>query len=151
MSDEFWMHEAMLLAEHAEDEGEVPVGAVLVLDGKVIGKGWNCSIGYHDPTAHAEIMVLRQGGRSIGNYRLLDARLYVTLEPCLMCVGAMIHARIGRLVFGAWDKKIGAVGSLINVFSHFGMKHRIMFTSGVLAKECSEQLSDFFRQRRVRR
>ncbi|MGL9773508.1 MAG: tRNA adenosine(34) deaminase TadA [Sodalis sp. (in: enterobacteria)] len=150
--DEVWMRHALMLAGRAETEGEVPVGAVLVLDGTIIGEGWNRSIGHHDPTAHAEIMALRQGGQQAGNYRLLKAAtLYVTLEPCVMCAGAMIHARIGRLVFGARDEKTGAAGSLMDVLGHPGMNHRIELTADVLAQACAAQLSDFFRRRRAQR
>ncbi len=146
--DEFWMHHALMLAKHAESEGEVPVGAVLVLKNDIIGEGWNCSIGHNDPTAHAEIIALRQGGRRAGNYRLLNATMYVTLEPCIMCAGAMMHARIGRLVFGAQDEKTGAAGSLIDILNHPGINHRIIFIGGILAKMCSTQLRNFFRRRR---
>lgn len=147
--DEFWMRHALMLAGRAEAEGEVPVGAVLVLNDDIIGEGWNRSIGHHDPIAHAEIMALRQGGRRAGNYRLLSAAMYVTLEPCVMCAGAMIYARIGRLVFGARDEKTGAAGSLLDVLGHPGMNHRIRLTGGVLTQACSAQLSDFFRRRRA--
>lgn len=146
--DEEWMQYAMTLALKAQDEGEVPVGAVLVLDNRVIGEGWNRSIGHHDPTAHAEIMALRQGGCAVQNYRLIDATLYVTLEPCVMCAGAMIHSRIRRVVYGAADAKTGAAGSLLDVLRHPGMNHQIEITSGVLAQACSEQLSAFFLYRR---
>lgn len=146
--DEEWMQYAMTLALKAQDEGEVPVGAVLVLDNRIIGEGWNRSIGHHDPTAHAEIMALRQGGCAVQNYRLIDATLYVTLEPCVMCAGAMIHSRIRRVVYGAADAKTGAAGSLLDVLRHPGMNHQIEITSGVLAQACSEQLSAFFRYRR---
>ena len=146
--DEEWMQYAMTLALKAQDEGEVPVGAVLVLDNRVIGEGWNRSIGHHDPTAHAEIMALRLGGCAVQNYRLIDATLYVTLEPCVMCAGAMIHSRIRRVVYGAADAKTGAAGSLLDVLRHPGMNHQIEITSGVLAQACSEQLSAFFRYRR---
>lgn len=146
--DEHWMRYAMTLALKAQDEGEVPVGAVLILDNQVIGEGWNRSIGHHDPTAHAEIMALRQGGDTIRNYRLLDATLYVTLEPCVMCAGAMIHSRIRRVVYGAADAKTGAAGSLLDILRHPGMNHQIDITAGVLAEACSEQLSRFFRFRR---
>ncbi len=146
--DEFWMRHAMALAGRAGDEGEVPVGAVLVLDGEVIGEGWNRSIGRHDPTAHAEIMALRRGGAVLANYRLLNTTLYVTLEPCVMCAGAMIHARIGRLVFGARDEKTGAAGSFCEVLRQPGINHQVAITAGVLGEECSRQLSDFFRLRR---
>lgn len=148
--DKFWIRHALILAERAEAEGEVPVGAVLVLNDEIIGEGWNCSIGHHDPTAHAEVMALRHGGRHLGNYRLLNTSLYVTLEPCMMCVGALIHARINRLVFGARDKKIGAAGSLLNMLRHTDINHQIMLTGGVLEQACSANLSVFFRQRRAR-
>lgn len=148
-NDEFWMRHALTLARRAWQEGEVPVGAVLVHEGRVIGEGWNRPIGHHDPTAHAEIMALRQGGKVIENYRLLDTTLYVTLEPCVMCAGAMVHGRVGRLVFGARDAKTGAAGSLIDVLSHPGMNHQVQVDEGVLAEECAAMLSDFFRQRRT--
>lgn len=147
-NDEFWMYHAVILARRAEAEGEVPVGAVLVLDNKIIGEGWNRSIRNHDPTAHAEIIAMRQGGCKISNYRLLNAVMYVTLEPCIMCAGAMIHARIHRLVYGASDKKKGAAGSQLNVLIYPRMNHRVIYTDGVLAQVCSSQLSDFFRHRR---
>ncbi|WP_410013988.1 tRNA adenosine(34) deaminase TadA [Sodalis sp. C49] len=146
--DESWMRHALSLAGRAEGEGEVPVGAVLVLDGRVIGEGWNRSIGRHDPTAHAEIMALRQGGAVLGNYRLVNTTLYVTLEPCVMCAGAIIHARVGRLVFGARDEKTGAAGSLCDVLRQPGINHCVAITEGVLAGACSAQLSAFFRARR---
>jgi len=148
-NDELWMRHALVLAQRAQDEGEVPVGAVLVLDNQVIGEGWNRPIGHHDPTAHAEIMALRQGGKVVQNYRLLDATLYVTLEPCVMCAGAMIHSRIQRLVFGARDAKTGAAGSLLDILHHPGMNHQIQVTEGVLAEQCSATLSNFFRLRRL--
>lgn len=147
--DSYWMRQALALAERARAQGEVPVGAVLVLDDRVIGEGWNRPITRHDPTAHAEIMALQQGGAVLQNYRLLDATLYVTLEPCVMCAGAMVHSRIRRLVYGASDHKTGAAGSLLDVFAHPGMNHRIAVCGGVLAEACAAQLSDFFRQRRA--
>ena len=146
---EYWMRHALTLARRAWDEGEVPVGAVLVHNNQVIGEGWNRPIGRHDPTAHAEIMALRQGGVILQNYRLLDTTLYVTLEPCVMCAGAMVHGRIGNLVFGARDAKTGAIGSLMDVLGHPGMNHQVSVTEGVLAEECSAMLSDFFRARRL--
>lgn len=149
LNHEHWMRHALTLARRAWEEGEVPVGAVLVHNNQVIGEGWNRSIGRHDPTAHAEIMALRQGGLVLQNYRLLETTLYVTLEPCVMCAGAMVHGRIGNLVFGARDAKTGAIGSLMDVVGHPGMNHQIMVTEGVLAEECSAMLSDFFRARRL--
>ncbi|RLM14258.1 tRNA adenosine(34) deaminase TadA [Gibbsiella quercinecans] len=147
-NDEYWMRQALQLALRAQEEGEVPVGALLVLDNQVIGEGWNRPIGRHDPTAHAEIMALRQGGAVLQNYRLLNATLYVTLEPCVMCAGAMIHSRIGRLVYGAADIKTGAAGSLLDILRHPGMNHQLAITAGVLADDCAGMLSAFFRQRR---
>nr|WP_255567204.1 tRNA adenosine(34) deaminase TadA [Erwinia sp. S38] len=148
-NDEYWMRHALMLARRAWDEGEVPVGAVLVHEGRAIGEGWNRPIGHHDPTAHAEIMALRQGGKVIENYRLLNTTLYVTLEPCVMCAGAMVHSRIGRLVFGARDGKTGAAGSLLDVLGHPGMNHQVQIEEGILATECAAMLSDFFRHRRA--
>ncbi|MFK3843168.1 tRNA adenosine(34) deaminase TadA [Serratia sp. NPDC087055] len=147
-NDEYWMRQALQLALRAQEEGEVPVGALLVLDNQVIGEGWNRPIGRHDPTAHAEIMALRQGGSVLQNYRLLNATLYVTLEPCVMCAGAMVHSRIRRLVYGAPDVKTGAAGSLVDILRHPGMNHQVEILSGVLAEECAATLSNFFRMRR---
>lgn len=147
-NDDFWMRHALKLAQRAWDEGEVPVGAVLVQGDRVIGEGWNRPIGHHDPTAHAEIMALRQGGKVLENYRLVDTTLYVTLEPCVMCAGAIVHSRIGRLVFGARDEKTGAAGSLLDVLGHPGMNHQVKITEGILAQQCAGMLSDFFRMRR---
>lgn len=145
---EYWMRHALDLARRAWEQGEVPVGAVLVQNDRVIGEGWNRPIRQHDPTAHAEIMALRQGGKVLENYRLLDTTLYVTLEPCVMCAGAMVHSRISRLVYGAHDIKSGAAGSLLDVLGHPGMNHQVELQSGVLAEECAAMLSDFFRMRR---
>ncbi|MCT8347093.1 tRNA adenosine(34) deaminase TadA [Photorhabdus temperata] len=147
-SDEYWMQQAMERAIKAWEQGEIPVGAVLVADNEIIAEGWNQSIIKHDPTAHAEIIVLRKGGERLQNYRLLNTTLYVTLEPCTMCAGSMVHSRIQRLVYGANDMKTGAVGSLIDILRHPGMNHQIEITGGVLAKECSTMLSAFFKQRR---
>lgn len=147
-NDEYWMRQALQLALRAQEEGKVPVGALLVLDNQVIGEGWNRPIGRHDPTAHAEIMALRQGGSVLQNYRLLNATLYVTLEPCVMCAGAMVHSRIRRLVYGAPDVKTGAAGSLVDILRHPGMNHQVEILSGVLAEECAATLSNFFRMRR---
>jgi len=148
-NDEFWMRHALMLARRARDEGEVPVGAVLIQGERVIGEGWNRPIGHHDPSAHAEIMALRQGGKALQNYRLTDTTLYVTLEPCVMCAGAMVHGRVSRLVYGANDEKIGAAGSQLNIFGHPGMNHQVKIEQGVLAEECAALLSDFFRRRRA--
>ncbi|KFD20270.1 MULTISPECIES: tRNA adenosine(34) deaminase TadA [Tatumella] len=150
-NDEYWMRYAMALATRAQENNEVPVGAVLVHDGEVIAEGWNHPIGDHDPTAHAEMMALRQGGKALENYRLLDTTLYVTLEPCTMCAGAMIHSRISRLVYGARDAKTGAAGSLLDILHHPGMNHRIVVEGGLLAEECADQLSEFFRLRRAQK
>lgn len=147
--DIHWMQYAMQLAHRAEDAGEVPVGAVLVLNNEVIGEGWNLSISNHDPCAHAEIMAIRQGGIKLGNYRLLGATLYVTLEPCVMCTGAMVHSRIERLVYGASDLKTGAAGSVFDVLTDPRHNHVVSVTGGVEAEACSRQLSDFFRRRRA--
>lgn len=144
------MRHALMLAERAKQLGEIPVGAVLVNnEGKIISEGWNLSIIHHDPTAHAEIMALRQGAEKIQNYRLLGTTLYVTLEPCTMCAGAIVHSRIKRLVFGAFDYKTGAVGSRFHFFNEYKMNHTIEITAGVLAEECSQKLSAFFQKRRA--
>ena len=146
--DEHWMQVAMQMAEKAEAEGEVPVGAVLVKDGQQIATGYNLSISQHDPSAHAEILCLREAGRLIENYRLLDATLYVTLEPCAMCAGAMVHSRIARVVFGARDEKTGAAGTVLNLLQHPAFNHQVEICADVMATECSAQLSAFFRRRR---
>lgn len=150
-NDEYWMRQALNLALRAQAENEVPVGALLVLDNQVIGEGWNRPIGQHDPTAHAEIMALRQGGKAIQNYRLLNATLYVTLEPCVMCAGAMIHSRIHRLVYGANDAKTGAAGSLVDILRHPGINHQVEIVSGILADDCAAMLSHFFLLRRAQK
>ena len=147
-TDEAWMRHALRLAEQARDEGEVPVGAVLVKDGRLIAEGWNRPIAGHDPTAHAEIMALRAGAAAVGNYRVIGTTLYVTLEPCVMCAGALIHARVARLVYGAGDPKAGAAGGAVNIFDAPFVNHRVRFQGGVLAKECGAQLSEFFKARR---
>lgn len=146
--DEHWMRVAMAMAEKAEAEGEVPVGAVLVKDGQQIATGYNLSISKHDPCAHAEILCLRAAGQTVENYRLLDATLYVTLEPCAMCAGAMVHSRIARVVFGARDEKTGAAGTVLNLLQHPAFNHQVEVTSGVLAQDCADQLSRFFKRRR---
>ena len=147
--DEKMMRYALNLADKAEALGEIPVGAVLVDDsGNIIGEGWNLSIVQSDPTAHAEIIALRDGAKHLQNYRLLNTTLYVTLEPCTMCAGAILHSRIKRLVFGAPDYKTGAVGSRFHFFDDYKMNHTLEITSGVLAEECSHKLSAFFQKRR---
>jgi len=148
-TDEDWMRRALYLAERAGAEGEVPVGAVLVKDGQVVGEGWNHPIGSHDPTAHAEIAALRDAGQRLGNYRMPGTELYVTLEPCMMCAGALVHARIGRVVFGAADPKSGAAGGVVDLLpSESPFNHRVDVTGGVLAEPCGELLREFFRARR---
>ena len=143
------MRRALELADKAESLGEIPVGAVLVDDsGKIIGEGWNLSIVHSDPTAHAEIVALRHAAQCIQNYRLLNTTLYVTLEPCTMCAGAILHSRIKRLVFGASDAKTGAVGSRFHFFDDYKMNHSLEITGGVLQEECSRKLSAFFQKRR---
>ncbi|MDF3110319.1 tRNA adenosine(34) deaminase TadA [Haemophilus influenzae] len=147
--DEKMMRYALELADKAEALGEIPVGAVLVDDARnIIGEGWNLSIVQSDPTAHAEIIALRNGAKNIQNYRLLNSTLYVTLEPCTMCAGAILHSRIKRLVFGASDYKTGAIGSRFHFFDDYKMNHTLEITSGVLAEECSQKLSTFFQKRR---
>jgi tRNA(adenine34) deaminase len=148
-TDELWMRRALELAAQGERQDEVPVGAVLVIDDAAIGEGWNQPIGRHDPTAHAEIVALRAAGERLGNYRLTGSTLYVTLEPCLMCVGAIVHARVARLVFGAGDPKIGAVASQGSTLELPGLNHRVEVTGGVMAAQCSEVLKQFFRARRT--
>jgi len=146
--DLFWMQRALELARQAEAEGEVPVGAVLVKNEQVLGESWNAPIGEHDPTAHAEIRALRNAATRLGNYRLLDTTLYVTLEPCVMCAGAIIHARVKRVVYGAADPKTGAAGSVFDILNSELHNHRVEITSGVLESECSALLKDFFQARR---
>jgi tRNA(adenine34) deaminase len=146
--DEVFMRHALLLARRAEVAGEVPVGAVVVREGRVIGEGWNRPIGEHDPSAHAEIVALRDAAQRIGNYRLAGSTLYVTLEPCVMCAGAIVHARIARLVFGADDPKAGAVRSVYDVIAQPRLNHRVAWQGGVLGDECGERLRAFFRARR---
>jgi tRNA(adenine34) deaminase len=142
------MRHAIRLAQRAEQQGEVPVGAVIIKDDRCIAEGWNIPITSHDPTAHAEIVALRSAGIQVENYRLTDATLYVTLEPCVMCIGAMSHARIKRLVFGAYDPKRGAVCNALSLTDASFLNHRISWDGGVLETECSEMLRDFFKARR---
>jgi tRNA(adenine34) deaminase len=147
--DAEYMRRALELARNAGVAGEVPVGAVLVLDGVAIGEGWNRPIGSFDPTSHAEIEALRAGARQLGNYRLTGSSLYVTMEPCPMCAGAMIHARVSRLVYGTPDFRAGAAGTVIDVLAGPAANHRVEVTGGVLADECRELLQAFFRARRA--
>jgi tRNA(adenine34) deaminase len=142
------MRRALELADAAETDGEVPVGAVLVRGDEIIAEGANRPIASNDPTAHAEIEALRAGGQVIGSYRLTDTTLYVTLEPCAMCAAAIVHARVRRLVFGAWDPRAGAAGSIVDVFTLPGMNHRVDVFGGVLADECTRRLKQFFAERR---
>ena len=142
------MRYALDLAARAGEQDEVPVGAVIIRDDKLIGEGWNRPISTNDPTAHAEVVAMRAAAQQLGNYRLSGSTLYVTLEPCLMCVGAMIHARIGRLVFGAYDPKRGAVNSTMHAFDTRGLNHRLDVCGGVLEQDCADQLLRFFRVRR---
>jgi tRNA(adenine34) deaminase len=148
MNDTDYMRMALEAARGARSAGEVPVGAVLVRAGEVIATGANRPISGCDPTAHAEIEALRAGGRALGSYRLNDTTLYVTLEPCVMCASAIVHARVARLVFGAWDAKAGAAGSTTNVFTLPSMNHRVDVFGGVLMEDCSALLTDFFAARR---
>src|SRR5258708_7210047 len=138
--DEAYMREALAQAQLARAAGEVPVGAVVVKDGEIVGRGFNQPIGSQDPTTHAEVVALRDAARPLANYRLPDCELYVTLEPCMMCVGAMLHARIGRVVFGAADPKTGACGSVIDLPAEKKLNHHAVFEGGVLAQECADAL-----------
>ena len=148
VSDADFMRQALQLAAQAQQRGEVPVGAVLVLGGQIIASGSNRPIASHDPTAHAEVEALRAGGRALGSYRLNDTTLYVTLEPCAMCAAAIVHARVRRVVFGAWDPRAGAAGSSLDIFRLGGLNHRVDVFGGVLGEECGAQLQQFFAARR---
>jgi tRNA(adenine34) deaminase len=150
MDDLTFMGEALDLARQAASLGEVPVGALVVKEGTIVGRGFNQPIGRHDPTAHAEVMALRDAAATLGNYRLPGCTLYVTLEPCVMCVGAIIHARIARVVFGARDPKTGAAGSVVDLFGEDRLNHHAEVTAGVLAGECGALLSSFFAARRAK-
>ena len=147
--DEFFMREALALAQQAWQMGEVPVGAVVVHEGKIIGRGANAPISRHDPSAHAEMLALRDAAQYLSNYRLPEVSLYVTLEPCAMCAGAIMHARVSRLVFGASDPKTGAAGSVLNLFGEPRLNHHTEIQGGVLAAECGAMLSEFFAERRA--
>lgn len=146
--DELWMEEALRAAQRALEAGEVPVGAVVVCGGRVVARGWNRNISDSDPTAHAEMVALRAAGASLGNHRLAECDLFATIEPCAMCSGALVHARIRRLVYGADDAKAGAVQSVMQVLNHPQLNHRIEVRGGVLAGRCAEVLQTFFRDRR---
>jgi tRNA(adenine34) deaminase len=146
--DEIWMEEALRCAQRALEAGEVPVGAVVISGGRIMGRGWNRNITDSDPTAHAEIIALREAGATVGNHRLEGCDLFVTIEPCAMCAGALVHARIRRLVYGADDPKAGAVHSVMQVLNHPQLNHQIAVRSGVLAARSAEMLQTFFRNRR---
>jgi len=146
--DEKFMRRALELAREAEAAGEVPVGAVIVKDGAIVAEGWNRPIGTNDPSAHAEMVALRAAGAALGTYRLLDTTLYVTLEPCPMCAGAMVHARVRRVVYGATDPRAGACGTVFNIAQHPALNHRLECDGGVLAEECGTLLRGFFVARR---
>ena len=150
MTDDGWMAEALALARAAGARGEVPVGAIVVVGGAIVGRGGNAPLAGNDPTAHAEIAALRDAGRTLGNYRLPGCELYVTIEPCAMCAGAILHARIARVVFGARDPKTGACGSVIDLFAEPRLNHHATVTGGVLGAECGLLLSAFFNARRER-
>jgi tRNA(adenine34) deaminase len=146
--DEIWMEEALRCAQRALEAGEVPVGAVVVCDGRIVGRGWNRNITASDPTAHGEIIALREAGANLGNHRLEDCELFATIEPCPMCAGALVHARVKRLVYGADDPKAGAVHSVMQVVNHPRLNHKIEVRSGVLAGRSAEVLQSFFKNRR---
>jgi len=149
MTDADYMRLALELAGHAQAAGEVPVGAVVVKDGEVVGRGYNAPISRHDPSAHAEMQAMRDAAQRLGNYRLVGCELFVTLEPCLMCAGAIMHARIARVVFGARDLKTGACGSVLDAFAEQRLNHHTSVSGGVLADECGATLSRFFAMRRA--
>jgi len=149
MNDTDYMRAALDMASEALVAGEVPVGAVVVLGGEIIGRGFNAPISRHDPTAHAEMSALRDAAQRLGNYRLVGCELFVTLEPCLMCAGAVMHARISRLVYGASDPKTGACGSVVDAFAEQRLNHHTKVSSGVLAEQCGAMISDFFAKRRA--
>ena len=147
-SDELLMEEALRSAQRALEAGEVPVGAIVVCDGKIVGRGSNRNLADSDPTAHAEIVALREAGAALGNHRLEGCELFATIEPCAMCAGALVHARLKRLVYGADDLKAGAIRSVMQVLNHSRLNHRMEVRSGVLAGRCAELLQSFFRRRR---
>ena len=147
-NDEQWMHQALQLARTAAAKGEVPVGAVIVRDGEVLGEGYNLPIEASDPTAHAELIALRNACRSVKNYRIPDATLYVTLEPCPLCAGALVHARVQRVVYGAPDPRSGAAGTVMSILASELLNHRCQITGGVLQEQCADLLTAFFKARR---
>ena len=147
-ADELWMEEALRCAQRALETGEVPVGAVVVREGRVVGRGWNRNLSDYDPTAHAEIVALREAGRNVGNHRLVDCELFATIEPCAMCAGAAVHARLRRLVYGADDPKAGAIHSILQVANHPGLNHQMDIRGAVLAGRSAEMLQSFFKNRR---
>lgn len=149
MNDQDFMQAALALAQQADSLGEVPVGAVVVQDGEIVGRGFNAPISRHDPSAHAEMMALRDAAQHLGNYRLVGCELFVTLEPCLMCAGAIMHARIARVVYGARDPKTGVCGSVMDAFAESRLNHHTVVEGGLLAEECSARLSAFFARRRA--
>lgn len=148
-NDEKWMAYALSLADKAESLGEIPVGAVIVKENKIVAEGWNLSIVNHDACAHAEIMAIQSAGQKTQNYRLIDCTLYVTLEPCAMCAGALVHARIKRLVYGAGDYKTGAAGSVFNLVQSEQLNHQLEVTAGIFAGQCAAKISAFFKRRRL--
>lgn len=148
-SDEYWMEAALARAATAQSLGEVPVGAVVVANNQLIGEGWNTPIRDHDPSAHAEMQAIRMAARHQQNYRLVGATLYVTLEPCPMCAGAIVHARLDRVVYGASDLKTGAAGSAMQLLNHAQLNHQPTITAGILHSQCSQVISAFFAQRRA--
>lgn len=150
-TDQHWMEQALLLADKAAEQGEIPVGAILIKDNKVVGEGWNQSIGLNDPSAHAEMLAIRQGAKLLNNYRLPDTTLYVTLEPCSMCAGLLVHSRIERLVFGAADAKTGAAGSIMDLLNDERLNHQVEVSGGLLAKQCGDKISQFFQMRRAQK
>ena len=145
-----WMQRAFELAQKARDHDEVPVGAVIVYEDKIIGEGWNQPISSHDPTAHAEIIALRNAGNNVGNYRLPDATMYVTLEPCAMCAGAIVHARLAKLVFAAADPKTGACGSIFNLLQTEELNHKVEIDKGIMEDECRLLIQTFFKEKRIK-
>lgn len=147
--DGYWMQQALVQAKIAWGQGEVPVGAVVVRGNEIVGVGHNAPIGTHDPSAHAEMRALRQAAEKLGNYRLPDCEVFVTLEPCVMCAGAMLHARVARVVYGAPDPKTGAAGSILDLFAETRLNHQTAITGSVLAQECGDMLRAFFAERRA--